>query len=530
MLKKIWALLFLFLVPILHASITTPKTEFQKVSNHRIDWRKDGVKRRVIITTMDGRDYVSVTQMAAISAARADWQPVTGRVCLNRLGHSLCFDWTQQKDIVHHSNEVYLPAQSLLSEDFQRFSGTTIVWDEKGNQFLQDSPISVVLPPVEKSGDNYFLRLPVADGVRYELLQQDTNRVWVRFVGGRSAGSAVLEGDNVIRSVRLHQRRKSADVLIYFGGAALSNDVYFDEKEKKIVVNVRYTPDSLATPIPVSTPNRARASPAHKQPRVDLAVKKTRIKPVSDSRIRTVVIDAGHGGQDAGAIGVRGTYEKDINLKVAQLLAERLQKEKNIRVILTRDSDEFVPLMTRTQIANDARADLFISIHCNSSLSSKHNGLELYVLSPEASDEAAEAVARLENSVIAFESKRGENSDKLSTLLASMAINNYINESLECAMLLSRAAKEHAALSTRAIKEANFYVLRGAQMPGVLVELEYVSNPISELKLRSSRYRSQLAKALAAGLVDIDQRFRTQQEGMAARSGALRSSRTAADQ
>jgi N-acetylmuramoyl-L-alanine amidase len=351
--------------------------------------------------------------------------------------------------------------------------------------------------------------------------------VWLRFIGGRAAGSAVLEGDNVIHRVRLVQRRHSTDVIVELGGAALSNEVYFDQSEKKLVIDVqrqelqlvaRETPPaqaSLPKPAPVVVPVPAA--------RVDVAVKRVQPKPVADTRIRTIVIDAGHGGHDAGAIGVRGTYEKDINLKVARMLADRLSKEKNLRVILTRDSDEFIPLSTRTQIANDARADLFVSIHCNSSLSSKHTGLELYVLSPSATDEAAEAVARLENSVIALESKKGQKTDKLSTLLASMAVNNYINESLECATLLGRAMKTHASVDNSAVKEANFYVLRGAQMPSVLVELEYVSNPISELKLRSSRYQSQLAKAIATGVLDADKRFRKKQESMAARNGGAAS-------
>jgi N-acetylmuramoyl-L-alanine amidase len=104
----------------------------------------------------------------------------------------------------------------------------------------------------------------------------------------------------------------------------------------------------------------------------------------------------------------------------------------------------------------------------------------------------------------------------LNALLASMAVNNYINESISCATQLHRSIKSAGSANSMGIKEANFYVLRGAQMPSVLVELEYLSNPISELKLRSSRFRSQISKALVGGIMEVDRRARKSQEGMTA--------------
>lgn len=518
MLRKVAALLLLFTTATSQASLNLPLTNIKNATEYQIGWKKDGQSKRVIITELDGKDFVSISQLGSVAGAGVDWQPLSNRVCLSRPSKSLCIDF-KRKDVVNYSNNIFLPVRYFLSEEFQKFTETKIIWDQKENQFLQSTPVTLVLSPVENMGDRYILRLDVAEGTKYELLQQNERRIWLRFPGGHSAGTSILEGDNVIQRVRLQQHRKSADVIIELGGAAVSNDVYFDKGDHELVIEVTHK-EGLAASVKRQEP---KAGPKiETAPKVDLAVKKPRAKPVTDTRIRTIVIDAGHGGHDAGAVGVRGTYEKDINLKVAKLLAEKLQKEKNVRVILTRDSDEFIPLAQRTEIANEAGADLFISIHCNSSLSSKHSGLELYVLSPEATDEAAEAVARVENSVIALESKKGSKTDKVSTLLASMAINNFINESLECATLLGRAAKTHAAVPSCVVKEANFYVLRGAQMPGVLIELEYISNPIAELKLRSSRYRSQMAKAIAAGLVDTDKQFRKNQEGMAARSNAVR--------
>jgi N-acetylmuramoyl-L-alanine amidase len=148
---------------------------------------------------------------------------------------------------------------------------------------------------------------------------------------------------------------------------------------------------------------------------------------------------------------------------------------------------------------------MFVSVHCNSSLSAQSQGFEVYILSPDATDQAAEAVARIENSVVALETKKGESSSKLSSLLASMAVYTFINESSKAAALICRGVKKRTTADKTAVKEANFHVLRGAQMPGVLVELGYLSHPISEIKLRSSRYTDSLASGVADGIMEYRQ-------------------------
>jgi N-acetylmuramoyl-L-alanine amidase len=218
---------------------------------------------------------------------------------------------------------------------------------------------------------------------------------------------------------------------------------------------------------------------------------------------------------DAGAIGPRGTLEKNINLDVAKALAKQLKKEKNVQVIMTRENDDFVPLNERTDIANAAGADLFVSIHCNSSLSAKNLGFETYFLAPEATDKAAEAVARLENSVVALEAKKGAASSKLESLLASMAVHDQINESSHFASMIVRSVKQVSGQDKASVKEADFFVLRGAQMPAVLVELEYLSHPVSEVKLRSSRFRNHMISGLVDGILSFDKQLRREKENMA---------------
>jgi N-acetylmuramoyl-L-alanine amidase len=216
-------------------------------------------------------------------------------------------------------------------------------------------------------------------------------------VKGNSEGSQILEGDAIVQQVRMIQRRHSADLVVTLGPKSETSEVYFDEAEKKLIIDVYSSaavPDAplplASTSGPVKAPEssaakvtRSSPAPAHKiavlparklspDPVItaapDLSERERRSPlPPEKNSTRTIVIDAGHGGMDSGAIGSRGTMEKDVNLHVARALAEALRKEKGFRVILTRNSDEFIPLNKRTDIANHARADLFVSIHCNAS-------------------------------------------------------------------------------------------------------------------------------------------------------------------
>ena len=225
--------------------------------------------------------------------------------------------------------------------------------------------------------------------------------------------------------------------------------------------------------------------------------------PVAEAkrpRVRTIVIDPGHGGKDPGAIGRRGTKEKDVVLKIAHKLAKELHKNLKTRVILTRYHDIFLPLADRTAIANREKADLFISIHCNASLKSRTKGFEVYFLSDEASDEEAQAVANMENAVMALE-ERTEERNELSSILWSLAMNEFMNESSElCSFVSSEVDKYLRIVDNRGVKQAGFTVLRGAKMPAILVEVGFISNRSEEKKLRSSKFQKNLVESVCVGV------------------------------
>jgi N-acetylmuramoyl-L-alanine amidase len=217
--------------------------------------------------------------------------------------------------------------------------------------------------------------------------------------------------------------------------------------------------------------------------------------------LRTIVLDAGHGGHDPGAVGPTGLQEKDLTLDLARRLGALLQEELGVRVVLTRSRDVFLPLRERTALANREKADLFVSIHVNAAAGQSAAGTETYFLSSEATDNAARAAAAFENKVVALEAGAGGASrDVLRTILWDLAQSDFQQESSRLAEALQNTLDRALRLPSRGVKQAPFYVLGGAAMPAVLVELGFITNAQEEQRLRDDGYRERLVRALAVGV------------------------------
>lgn len=217
-------------------------------------------------------------------------------------------------------------------------------------------------------------------------------------------------------------------------------------------------------------------------------------------KVRKVVIDAGHGGHDTGAIGPTGVREKDVTLAIAKRVAEKLEAS-GIEVQLTREDDTFVRLEDRAKMANEARGDLFISIHCNAAPSRKLRGVETYTLNT-ASDRYSIRLAARENS-----SSVKRISD-LQFILADLATKAHTEESRRLAervqeSLVSRLSARYRPVKDLGTKEALFYVLLGTKMPSILVETSFLSNPVEEKRLSSKAYQEHVAAAIAGGVQDF---------------------------
>jgi N-acetylmuramoyl-L-alanine amidase len=215
-------------------------------------------------------------------------------------------------------------------------------------------------------------------------------------------------------------------------------------------------------------------------------------------KIGRIVIDAGHGGHDTGTVGPHGLLEKDLVLDVAKRLGSLLEARMGAEVVYTRDDDTFIPLETRTAIANQQHADLFVSIHANSSPDPAARGVETYYLNFTSSSDALEVAAR--------ENAASEKSIyELQDLVKKIALKEKIEESREFAAdvensLHAGLAAKSPAIRDRGVKKAPFVVLIGANMPSILTEISFVSNPTDEHKLNTPEQRQRIADSLYKGI------------------------------
>ncbi len=217
--------------------------------------------------------------------------------------------------------------------------------------------------------------------------------------------------------------------------------------------------------------------------------------------VKTIVIDPGHGGIEAGAKGNYGTLEKDVTLAVAKKLKERIEGELKYRVVMTRDSDVVVALDRRAAVANNNKADVFISIHANGSRRTNARGSETYFLSLNATDEEARRLAYFENNSGELENRLGEQDfDDLKLILWDMAQSIYIKQSSQLAEFVQNQLNQFLSTQNRGIKQAPFKVLAGVACPAILVEIAFITNPEEEKKLQSEDFQTQVAEAIYRGL------------------------------
>ncbi|MGH7316611.1 MAG: N-acetylmuramoyl-L-alanine amidase family protein, partial [Candidatus Rokuibacteriota bacterium] len=229
---------------------------------------------------------------------------------------------------------------------------------------------------------------------------------------------------------------------------------------------------------------------------------------------------------DSGAVGPSGVQEKDVVLDVTRRVAKKVEAGLGVKVVLSRDSDAFVALRDRTNFANKQRADLFVSIHANAHPQSVSEGVETYFLSSEASDSGARQVAAIENGVVQLESPASRHrGDVLKSILWDLAQSEFQAESSFMAETVQDSMSKSLNLVSRGVKQAGFYVLGGAAMPAILIEIGFLTNRREEKKLATAEHREALARAIYAGLAEYkrryDQRLRTAQS-QPARNGPTR--------
>lgn len=309
--------------------------------------------------------------------------------------------------------------------------------------------------------------------------------------------------DGFIKSIRTGQFDKTTARIVLDLAGAVRYDVKQNENLNQLYVDFSFIDH-------INPPAESEHLYAKKSysPTLQANISETISLPHAEStlaqelglKVNTIIIDPGHGGKDPGAVSPSGIKEKDVVLKIAKQLYHYLKQKNNVNVYLTRDSDVFIPLEERTAFANRMNGDLFISIHVNAHQLSDRNGIETYYLSL-AKDEEARRVAAFENTTanISF--------SHLESTIAGILKNSKIEESQEFADLIQYNLIRETNQNNRGVRQAGFVVLIGAQMPAILVEAGFLTNPREQQLLTTDRYCQTVAKALYNGIEHYSQKL-----------------------
>lgn len=351
---------------------------------------------------------------------------------------------------------------------------------------------------VENLGASARLTLDVSPATPHTV-SQDGQRILIRFeADALDASLPATTAPELIQGVRPGDG--PAVVLIELGPRFVSfraTDVPADRGAGRIVVDVIAQPaDAPAVP-----PGPPAPAPPEPPPLLDIA-------PAGG--LRTIVVDAGHGGTEAGAKGPGGGLEKQVTLAVARRLKAALESRLGVRVILTRDGDQTVGLDERAALANNNKADLFISLHANASVRPSVAGAEIFYLGVDDYADAAERVSLGERAALPV---FGGGSRDIEVIPWEMAQVRYIKESAALAAAIEASLRERVPMSQRALQEAPFRVLVGANMPAVLVEMGFMTNAEQEKLLMSDAFEVDVVEGLVASIM----RFR---DGRLAAGGA----------
>jgi N-acetylmuramoyl-L-alanine amidase len=401
---------------------------------------------------------------------------------------------------------------------------------------------------VMPEGTRVIIEMDAETSFRAERLE-NPRRVFFDLKGTRAVPSLVDKtlkfDDNVVREIRLGRHPQAVTRIVFDMEGVETYSVFTLYSPYRLVIDFKTATGTAGTapaPAPVFTPPVAPVAslpstptslpdpppvkiddprPATRDPRPALPLPPAAPAANSDGTfslsrqlglgVSRIVIDAGHGGHDPGAQS-NGLNEAELTLDVALRLSRLLQKQPGVEVVMTRDTDMFVPLEERTAIANREGADLFLSIHANASRNARARGIETYFLN-FATNPEAEAVAARENSA------SGRAMHSLPDIVKAIALNNKIDESRDFAEMVQRSmvrrlATRNKQLKDLGVKQAPFVVLIGAAMPSVLAEISFVTHKQEGELLKTSAYRQQIAEALLDAVLKYQQSLKKPRVGV----------------
>lgn len=322
----------------------------------------------------------------------------------------------------------------------------------------------------------------------------------------KSLIAKIDSNDPYIAQVRIAQNRPGVVRLVFDLKDEIHPQVFtlepVGEYQHRLIFDLY--PANARDPIAELLQKKIAPTPSEekKKPNSENKVAREEEAPTNFNRMVTIAIDPGHGGEDPGAVGNGGSYEKNIVLSIARRLKAKLEQIPNVRVMLTRDGDYFVPLQVRVQKARKVQADLFVSIHADAFVEPTARGSSVFALSEKgASSTAARWLANKENAadLIGGINIKTKN-QHLASVLLDLSTTAQINDSLKLAKSVLSEIGNINKLHKAQVEQAGFAVLKAPDIPSILVETAFISNPEEEAKLTDNAYQDQMAEALSNGI------------------------------
>jgi len=404
----------------------------------------------------------------------------------------------------------FAPAEFFTADEFGAGINRSVSYNETANSLDVDRRYQVGEMDYYSYGAKTTVSFELRGVNEYTTVQSSPTRIDL-IIPGAAAQTYETVGlnDGVIDSVSVSREGAGVKIALNLsdadvqwntsrdGGGVLTVEVskVIKARQNPPVAAGRETPAQLAPPPVRRTREAELESAATIQQHLNIPDTIVR----ATGRKKIIVIDAGHGGKDPGCNSRKGLKEKNINLAIAKELAALFKDDERFQVVMTRDSDCFIPLDERSAAANRLNADMFISIHANANRRRAETGFEVYFMSENAKDPWAKEVAAFENSVRGLEEDNAVPPEGL--LLHSLARNEYMNESAILAGFIAEKLDRRVSIKNRGVNQAPFYVLRGTYAPAVLIETGFMTNPKEAAALNKEAVRRKIAQGVFEGVL-----------------------------
>lgn len=450
----------------------------------------------ISVANVDGKVYLTVTQIARLAGLEKTVDPKGQKVTLGLEGRTVEVVvggtlWMADSQAIEaadpafrQGNDVFVSLASLEGVLAERF-GKSLRWDEARRQIIVGLPApNIVDIEVRAEPERVTATVKTIGVLSYDLLPVVDNKIELLVRGGVFSKRLGFQAEGgLIEGIEAKQEAQGARIEVTLASTGPSYRVFPQWSPDGIVIKVWMR---VITEIP---------EPELKPPR-KIAWRERFAE--DQAKLDLIVVDPGHGGLNRGSIGATGYLEKDFDLALSRKLKASLEA-RGFEVIMTRNDDISVPLETRTEVANSVGADLFLSVHANGFANSEARGFEVYFLSPATDDEARFAAAT-ENGEIEPASIVSEPGEEVAFILWDTAQNEFVAESSYLAQLVNEEIATANSIPNRGVKQADFFVLKGAYLPAILVETAFITNPQEEALLKDEAFQTRTVGAIVRAI------------------------------